>query len=278
MTQVAYKCTLYEPLFIRLFVSMFKSKISVSYINRRRLNCKFFFFNTAQFFLVCETNNRIIKRQFHCLFWIFMKPNEDPKVVIIKRVGKHHSVTKRSMDEQHELNLKIKSLGAKYSYVSQELNILFAGDLNCKALLDVAEKVKQYIQIPIDRLTRRHKSAMICWYAEHWEQIKPIVIHIINTKNSGVDNETKNLKQSLGNFSINQIPATHSLSSFPTTNVSEVITLPNPIHEIPPLICPTKDLAVNTPQSLENEKKPDAPSKKQKIRLPSILKFTNPDQ
>ena len=63
----------------------------------------------------------------------------------------------------------------KIDYVSSFIDKFFGTHVTITILLSLANIVVSQNHIKLDRLARRNRSALLCWYAENWNVIDPIL-------------------------------------------------------------------------------------------------------
>lgn len=96
----------------------------------------------------------------------------DHPIVVIKRVGKRQMLSDRAIQEQEQVNSRIKKAGSLFDFVAKELKNVFHKDLNFTELRNIASTAVKGTNIKIDRLSKRNKNAMLCWYCENWDAIR----------------------------------------------------------------------------------------------------------
>ena len=101
-------------------------------------------------------------------------------IYVIQRVGKRTNLSQRALNEQNTINIRIKDLGAKLETVTNELNFIANKRLNFHELRILADAVSAKSCIKMDRLTKRHKNALLCWFCENWDSLKSYVISEYN--------------------------------------------------------------------------------------------------
>lgn len=60
--------------------------------------------------------------------------------------------------------------------VTAYLENMFGHHLTTMFLLDLAADLEKKINIEVDRLARRNRQALLCWFAENWEKIQPLIV------------------------------------------------------------------------------------------------------
>ena len=107
---------------------------------------------------------------------------ENHPVFVIQRVGKSTNLSQRAINEQSTINSMIKDAGSKLETETNELNLIAKKRLNFHELRLIADAVSMKSHIKMDRLTKRHKNALLCWFCEHWESLRSYVISEYNTE------------------------------------------------------------------------------------------------
>lgn len=81
--------------------------------------------------------------------------------------------TSKSIRDYEEVKYRSKLLGTKLSLVSDTLKIMFGEDVTAIKLLKWAKMFERMMGLQIERLARRNRQALFCWFAENWETIQP---------------------------------------------------------------------------------------------------------
>lgn len=82
----------------------------------------------------------------------------------------------QSMRDYETVQRRIKMNGeTKIDYVSSFIDKFFGTHVTITILLSLANIVVSQNHIKLDRLARRNRSALLCWYAENWNVIDPIL-------------------------------------------------------------------------------------------------------
>ncbi|EAY03545.1 hypothetical protein TVAG_041970 [Trichomonas vaginalis G3] len=105
-------------------------------------------------------------------------------IIKARSINKHRRTTSQAIRDHEQLMNRISKLGIKVDYVSAYLDYLYGTHATVFMLLPQAEEMEKKLQIEVDRLARRSKQALICWYAENWEVIYPYIN--VENEQSGV--------------------------------------------------------------------------------------------
>lgn len=101
-------------------------------------------------------------------------------IIRSRAVNKHKRRTPQSIRDHHYLQRRIKDVGIKMDLVSEYLCKMFGDHVTALYLLAIAMSISEKIETRVDRLARRNKSALMCWYAENWGKIYPFFISKID--------------------------------------------------------------------------------------------------
>lgn len=95
------------------------------------------------------------------------------EILTTRAVNKHKRKTPQSIRDYEKIKQRITDVGIKMDIVSAYLDHLFGSHVTALSLLKNANHYAKKIGIQVDRLAKRNRSAMLCWYAENWDKIKP---------------------------------------------------------------------------------------------------------
>jgi hypothetical protein len=92
---------------------------------------------------------------------------------VIYRTSKQRPRTTQTARDEHALVLRKRKAGEQYRATENRLQQIFGKKLTRKTLFEAANKLceKQIVQRPPDRLCKRKKEALICWFYENMKQI-----------------------------------------------------------------------------------------------------------
>ena len=100
----------------------------------------------------------------------------------------HHS---QSYRDNERIQKRIAANEGKLEYVSKFLDQYFGAHVNAEILISLAKIVMSNYQITLDRLAKRNRSALLCWYSENWDKIHPMLtsMNILGSRSSKLVNE-----------------------------------------------------------------------------------------
>lgn len=100
----------------------------------------------------------------------------------------HHSQTIR---DSKKLEQRIKSNEGKLQFVSDYLDDYFGTHVNTMILGSLAKIIINTYGITLDRLAKRNRTALLCWYAENWEKICPLLNNLCIGKEKDIKLSTE---------------------------------------------------------------------------------------
>lgn len=77
----------------------------------------------------------------------------------------------QSARDFESIQKRIRSNSDKLEYVSSYIDRYFGTHVTSAILLSLARIIVENYNIKIDRLAKRNRSALLCWYAENWTLI-----------------------------------------------------------------------------------------------------------
>jgi hypothetical protein len=98
-------------------------------------------------------------------------------VIRIQRTGKRRSISEQTQRDSARLNERIRHNAALFPLVEMTLDRVFKKQRRSE-LIDLAEKCAHVNGAvhPIDRIARRHRPGLICWFCENWSAISAYVL------------------------------------------------------------------------------------------------------
>lgn len=90
-------------------------------------------------------------------------------------VNKHYRTTAKSIKDYERLRIRIGKIGVKMDIVTAYLENMFGQHATAMILLHQAAIIEKNLSIEIDRLAKRNRQALLCWFAENWDQILPFL-------------------------------------------------------------------------------------------------------
>lgn len=120
-------------------------------------------------------------------------------IIETRTVNKHFRTTSKSIRDNERLKKRIKKIGIKMDLVSAYFENIFGGHVTTLFLLNLAADLEKKIHVEVDRLARRNRQALLCWFAENWDKVKPIILEekvqkLLNQSNLITKDITKEAK------------------------------------------------------------------------------------
>ncbi|OHT17561.1 hypothetical protein TRFO_00797 [Tritrichomonas foetus] len=85
---------------------------------------------------------------------------------VIKRIS-NKNVLRQTERDQLRINEKVRKNRICYSQMEKVLNIIYGGQVTKGKLLKMAHLIAKQRNLKIERIEKRNKSALICWYCEN---------------------------------------------------------------------------------------------------------------
>ncbi|EAY00879.1 hypothetical protein TVAG_265820 [Trichomonas vaginalis G3] len=101
-------------------------------------------------------------------------------IIETRRINKHKRNTAQSFRDHNRIVSRMEQIGIKVDFVSACLEKICKDKLTTAFLLLIANSLISKLNIPIDRLAKRNRTALLCWYAEHWEEVSPYIPDIVS--------------------------------------------------------------------------------------------------
>lgn len=95
--------------------------------------------------------------------------------------------TSQSVRDYEQVIVRTNCLGRKVELVTDYLKGLYDHKVTAVSLLSYATSLEQQLGIQIDRLARRNRQALFCWFTENWDIIQPVLTRT-STKNTSKEN------------------------------------------------------------------------------------------
>lgn len=88
--------------------------------------------------------------------------------------------TARSVRDYDAVAYRTKSLGTRVDLVTDTLKNTFGQNVTASWLLHWAKRIEQMLGLQIDRLARRNRQALFCWFTENWDIVHPFIVSHTN--------------------------------------------------------------------------------------------------
>lgn len=94
---------------------------------------------------------------------------------IITKFRSQKRKSAQSIRDNKKVKGRVKMNGENFEYVSNYFVKFFGSYVTIALLTVLAKFIIKKRRLKIDRLSRRNRSALLCWYAENWDVIHPIL-------------------------------------------------------------------------------------------------------
>lgn len=88
-------------------------------------------------------------------------------------IPKQKRNTTQSIRDNERTLARLKKNGFKIEYVTAYIDRQFGTHVSSANLLTFAHELCEKLSLKLDRIAKRNKNALICWYAENWHIVQP---------------------------------------------------------------------------------------------------------
>lgn len=97
-------------------------------------------------------------------------------IIETRMIHKYKRTTAQSVRDHSRVLERIDKNGIKVDYVGAYIDKLFGRHIKCAILLEYATRIANTMHLKLDRLAKRNRNALVCWYAENWEVVLPFLM------------------------------------------------------------------------------------------------------
>lgn len=83
--------------------------------------------------------------------------------------------TIQSIRDNDMIQKRIRSTGNQIQYINDYVDKYFGTHVTSEILMTLARIAIEKFNLQIDRLAKRNRTALLCWYAENWDSILQIL-------------------------------------------------------------------------------------------------------
>ncbi|EAX99405.1 hypothetical protein TVAG_043130 [Trichomonas vaginalis G3] len=94
-------------------------------------------------------------------------------ILSTRKLRKFNCETMNNLKDHNDIRSRIRTNGIKFDLVNEIIKSKLGGHATTTILMKLADKFSHELKIRVDRLAKRNKNALICWYAENWHLIAP---------------------------------------------------------------------------------------------------------
>ncbi|EAX93545.1 hypothetical protein TVAG_203360 [Trichomonas vaginalis G3] len=100
--------------------------------------------------------------------------NDTVNDIVKSRRLRKTKLTSEQNRRDHEMILeRIKKNGVKMDFVSAYIDKIFGMHVTISPLLEFALHISHQFGLKVDRLAKRNRNALLCWFSENWETVFP---------------------------------------------------------------------------------------------------------
>ena len=87
--------------------------------------------------------------------------------------GKLKGSTDQALRDYEKIQSRLAQKGLMVDIVMAYFEKIMGRKVRAAFILNVAQILSSMLQIKLDRLAKRNRTALLCWYAENWQKIAP---------------------------------------------------------------------------------------------------------
>lgn len=155
-----------------------------------------------------------------CFTWHKMQSQDlIPKQIVISitRTGKSKNFSRQTQLDQAMTFKRVKKNESLLPEVVNQLEAILGKSPKKKTLLKFANSLSMVTHISLDRLAKRSRDCLLCWFCENWHLFPIKSINTSTTFPEGLNNSQK--RDSFTTFS-NNSTVIDSVSDFSSNNIS----------------------------------------------------------
>jgi hypothetical protein len=120
-----------------------------------------------------STNRCFLKASLHSPKRMSEKDNI-PRIVIA-RVGKRKALSKQAEKDQILICNRVRQNTPALTLITRRLEALYGPPLQKKHLLVVAQQIAGVAALSLDRLAKRSRDCLLCWFCENWPVVETLL-------------------------------------------------------------------------------------------------------
>jgi hypothetical protein len=94
-------------------------------------------------------------------------------VIVIPRFGKRQALSRQAERDQELIVARVRENRGTLDRVTRELEYLCGESPQKKDLLVIARRLCNKSGLALDRLAKRSKDCLLCWFCENWATLEP---------------------------------------------------------------------------------------------------------
>ncbi|EAY02055.1 hypothetical protein TVAG_383580 [Trichomonas vaginalis G3] len=94
-------------------------------------------------------------------------------IISTRKLRKYKFNSPKNIRDHLQIFERIRENGIKMDFVSAYIDREFGTKVKYLSLLSIAGNLSKELDLKLDRLAKRNRNALLCWYAENWDKIQP---------------------------------------------------------------------------------------------------------
>lgn len=95
------------------------------------------------------------------------------EVIGTRKVKHNKRKTIQSIRDHEKIVKRMDNAGVKFDFVAAYFEKIIGPRYTVSSMLEIASNLANNMHLKIDRLAKRNRSALLCWFAEHWVLLSP---------------------------------------------------------------------------------------------------------
>lgn len=125
-------------------------------------------------------------------------------ILATRKLRKFRTVSEKNIKDHEDVMVRIYNNWVRLDLVTKIIEINYGGKVRLETLLEFAIYLTKLLNIKLDRLAKRNRSALLCWFSENWDMINPYIHYIKRYKHSITKDQNKKIQYN--NVTENQDP------------------------------------------------------------------------
>lgn len=100
---------------------------------------------------------------------------KETTVYIQKKSSTKRKRTLQSIRDNDLIQKRVVNTGSKLQYVTEYIDRYFRTHVTSEILMSLAKIAIEKHNLQIDRLAKRNRTALLCWYSENWDAILQVL-------------------------------------------------------------------------------------------------------
>lgn len=114
-------------------------------------------------------------------------------IISTRKMRKFRCVSPQNLKDHDDVVQRIQNIGVKMDLVTAIIESKYGGRITIEPLLSFAMLMTKKLGLNLDRLAKRNRSALLCWFAENWSAISPYINDINPYRNHSASVKMENI-------------------------------------------------------------------------------------